>query len=111
MLADVLEDVNRLWRGRFLVFGCWSVCGLLVEDNPINQMVARKLPEKHGVSVMMAGNGQTLQDACDGGSFEAILMALAYAGDGRSGGNAQDSRVRESLGAFAHYRSNGQRYG
>lgn len=51
---------------------------LLVEDNKLNQVVARTLLEKQGVTVMIANNGQEAVDAIlgDGKTFDAVLMDL-----------------------------------
>lgn len=47
---------------------------LLVEDNPINQMVTRKLLEKSGIVVTVAENGVQALDACRDMLFDAVLM-------------------------------------
>jgi signal transduction histidine kinase/ActR/RegA family two-component response regulator len=47
---------------------------LLVEDNPINQMVARKMLEKIGVETELAGNGQEALDLLHEHNFDAVLM-------------------------------------
>ncbi len=47
---------------------------LLVEDNPINQMVARKMLEKIGVETELAGNGQEALDLLNEHNFDAVLM-------------------------------------
>jgi CheY-like chemotaxis protein len=51
---------------------------LLVEDNRVNQLLARKLLEKVGVQVTLAENGlQAVEVACrDAGAFDAILMDI-----------------------------------
>jgi CheY-like chemotaxis protein len=52
----------------------WRV--LLVEDNPINQLVARRMLEKFGGTVELAANGQEAVDAAAGGRFDFILMDI-----------------------------------
>jgi signal transduction histidine kinase/CheY-like chemotaxis protein len=47
---------------------------LLVEDNLVNQMVARKLLEKLGHEVTLAGDGQQAIEACAEGTFDLVLM-------------------------------------
>jgi len=47
---------------------------LLAEDNPINQMVARKMLEKIGVETELAANGQEALDLLCERSFDAVLM-------------------------------------
>ena len=49
---------------------------LLVEDNEINQTVARDLLERMGLVVTIAGNGQEALDRLEGASFDAVLMDL-----------------------------------
>ena len=51
-----------------------SGCVLLVEDNPINQMVARKMLEKIGIEVRIAGDGQEALDVLEQETFDAVLM-------------------------------------
>lgn len=47
---------------------------LLVEDNPVNQMVAEGLLEDMGYSVVVADNGQEAIDILTKQSFDAVLM-------------------------------------
>lgn len=47
---------------------------LLAEDNPVNQMVACKLLEKSGCSVVVVDNGLKALDAVAQESFDLILM-------------------------------------
>ncbi|MBF0587923.1 MAG: response regulator [Magnetococcales bacterium] len=49
---------------------------LLVEDNEINQQVAKELLEEEGIQVDVASNGQKGVDAVLGGSFDAVLMDI-----------------------------------
>lgn len=49
---------------------------LLVEDNPVNQRVARLLLESWGHTVEVAGNGQLALDALESHSFAAVLMDM-----------------------------------
>jgi CheY-like chemotaxis protein len=54
-----------------------SLCGvhaLLVEDNTVNQMVARGVLERAGCVVHVAGNGQEAVDAVGAATFDIILM-------------------------------------
>jgi signal transduction histidine kinase/CheY-like chemotaxis protein len=56
-----------------------QTCGplriLLAEDNPVNQLLAVKLLEKHGHVVSLAGNGKEAVDAiAAGGEFDLVLM-------------------------------------
>jgi signal transduction histidine kinase/ligand-binding sensor domain-containing protein/ActR/RegA family two-component response regulator len=52
------------------------LCILLAEDNPVNQVVARRLLEKHGHSVAVASNGREALDALDQQVFDVVLMDL-----------------------------------
>jgi two-component system, sensor histidine kinase len=48
---------------------------LLAEDNPVNQLLAVKLLEKHGHTVSLASNGKEAVDAvASGAQFDLILM-------------------------------------
>jgi CheY-like chemotaxis protein len=47
---------------------------LLVEDNAVNQLVARKLMEQVGLSVTVAGNGQEALDRLRAAQFDCVLM-------------------------------------
>lgn len=49
---------------------------LLVEDNEINQIVAREYLESAGLSVTLANNGREGVDAVRKASFDAVLMDL-----------------------------------
>jgi signal transduction histidine kinase/CheY-like chemotaxis protein len=47
---------------------------LLVEDNPINQMVAQKMLEKIGIKATLAADGQEALDMLEQDEFDAVLM-------------------------------------
>jgi PAS domain S-box-containing protein len=47
---------------------------LLVEDNPINQKLGRRMLEKMGHEVTLAGNGLEAVAAWESGAFDVILM-------------------------------------
>ncbi len=47
---------------------------LLAEDNPVNQLLARRLLEKQGYHVTVAANGKQVLTNLAGGVFDAILM-------------------------------------
>ncbi len=47
---------------------------LLAEDNPVNQMVAKNLLEKHGFIIEIADNGQQAIDKFKQQSFDIVLM-------------------------------------
>ncbi|MBF0125663.1 MAG: response regulator [Magnetococcales bacterium] len=49
---------------------------LLVEDNEINQQVARELLEEEGMVVEIAANGQEAVDAVDATPFDLVLMDM-----------------------------------
>ena len=55
---------------------------LLVEDNAINQQVARELLEAAGVAISIADNGRAAVDvvAASGGALDAVLMDLQMPG-------------------------------
>ncbi|MEW6765308.1 MAG: ATP-binding protein [Pseudomonadota bacterium] len=47
---------------------------LLVEDNPVNQMVARKILERLGLRVTVAPSGEAALEHTAAGAFDAVLM-------------------------------------
>jgi signal transduction histidine kinase/DNA-binding response OmpR family regulator len=47
---------------------------LLAEDNPVNQLVAQRMLEKHGFSVQVAANGAEALACCGRERFDLILM-------------------------------------
>lgn len=47
---------------------------LLVEDNPVNQLVARRMLEGFGCEVEVAGNGIEALDRCERARFDLVLM-------------------------------------
>lgn len=47
---------------------------LLVEDNPVNEMVARKMLEKLGLDSVTAGNGHEALDILERESVDVVLM-------------------------------------
>jgi len=49
-------------------------CVLLVEDNPVNEMVARKMLEKLGLDSITANNGQQALDMLETESVDVVLM-------------------------------------
>lgn len=49
---------------------------LLVEDNKVNQRVARMILEKWGVAVTLAENGEQAVLACNASAFDVVLMDI-----------------------------------
>ncbi len=49
-------------------------CVLLVEDNPVNEMVARKMLEKLGLDSITATNGQQALDLLESEQVDVVLM-------------------------------------
>ncbi len=47
---------------------------LVAEDNPVNQIVIRRLLERDGHTVTIAGNGREALDALEGTAFDMVLM-------------------------------------
>ena len=47
---------------------------LLVEDNPVNLMVAQRLLQVLGAECDTAGNGQAALEKLDGGNYDLVLM-------------------------------------
>jgi CheY-like chemotaxis protein len=51
-----------------------GACVLLVEDNEINQQVAKEILEKAGLDVALATNGQEAVNAVKESNYDAVLM-------------------------------------
>ncbi|MDT4329610.1 response regulator [Methylomonas sp. MED-D] len=68
--ADVFET------SRVLLDGIRGARILLVEDNELNQQVAREFLTKSGLSVELANNGQEAVDLVQRQRFDAVLMDL-----------------------------------
>lgn len=49
---------------------------LLVEDNPVNQMLAQRAIQKMGHAIVLAANGVVAVEACVADNFDLILMDL-----------------------------------
>jgi len=49
---------------------------LVVEDNPINQSLAMRMLERHGHTVVVAGNGREALAALEAAEFDIVLMDL-----------------------------------
>ena len=86
-ITALQEGLARLWDGRVpsertrsyeptLPRAADSFGGriLLVEDNPVNQGVARRMLERLGCTVTLVDDGSRAVDAWRSGRFEAILM-------------------------------------
>ena len=71
---------------------------LVVDDNPVNQQVARRMLEKRGCSVVLASDGVEAVDKSADGSFDLVLMDVQMPGmDGLSATRAM--RRRDSTAA------------
>jgi protein-histidine pros-kinase len=67
------DDIDAtLWKAEHGEPGPMQI--LLVEDNPVNQMLAQRVLEKAGHRVTIASNGQEAVDQFETRRFDAILM-------------------------------------
>jgi len=77
-LGKVVPEASRVMRRKEQEAGALeNIQGarvLLVEDNEINQQVAREILEGAGLLVMVASNGQEAVDAVQTNSYDAVLM-------------------------------------
>ena len=55
-------------------------CVLLAEDNPVNQMLARRLLERRGYTVHVASTGEDVLQRLAGERFDAVLMDVQMPG-------------------------------
>jgi two-component system sensor histidine kinase/response regulator len=53
---------------------------LIAEDNTVNQTLARRLLEKHGYLVSVAGDGREALAALESQSFDMVLMDVQMPG-------------------------------
>jgi PAS domain S-box-containing protein len=78
ILNEVLEGNNAPLARRALAAPAGSeIAGariLLVEDNPVNQLVARRILQSLAVEVTLANNGREALEHLAGGRFDLILM-------------------------------------
>ena len=72
---------------------------LLVEDNLVNQKVARRFLERLGCEVTIAGDGLEGVRECASGSFELVLMDLQMP---RMGGMMATEKIRNMEGSERH---------
>jgi signal transduction histidine kinase/CheY-like chemotaxis protein len=100
----VVLEPDRLQSVNTTQFADMSV--LLVEDNQINQQIARELLESMGVQVTLADNGlqalDLLQAASDPLPWSAVLMDLQNARHGRAPGHAGPASARPFQGPAHH---------
>ena len=66
---------------------------LLVEDNEINQQVAREILEGAGLNVSLANNGQEAIDAINKNEYDAVLMDVQMPVMDGYHGHSQNTRV------------------
>jgi polar amino acid transport system substrate-binding protein len=74
---DIPEESRVSRRGQKEARALKQIQGahvLLVEDNEINQQVAKEILEGAGLNVSLAGNGQEAIDAINKNEYDAVLM-------------------------------------
>jgi signal transduction histidine kinase len=67
---------------------------LVAEDNPVNQMVVRKMLERLGCTVVVVGDGQAALEAAGRDDYDIILMDIEMP---RLNGIEATGRIRETL--------------
>lgn len=72
---------------------------LLVEDEQVNRLAVRRMLEKAGHAVVLAGNGQEALEHLAGGNFDCVLMDIQMpVMDGLTATRAiRDSETRQTL--------------
>ena len=74
--GDPVEPTPMITRHSIAEANYEDTTILLVEDHPINQKVATKILQKHGVGVSIAENGQKAIQALDASNFDLVLMDI-----------------------------------
>jgi len=72
--ADAVPQARRAHGGDAVAPQAGRV--LLVEDNVVNQMVAKALLERRGFEVVVAGNGRQGAELFQRGRFDLVLMDI-----------------------------------
>lgn len=72
---------------------------LVVEDNPVNQLVTRQMLERSGHEVVVAGDGVEALERARAQSFDLVLMDCSMP---RMDGHEATVRLRELGGAWQH---------
>ena len=70
---------------------------LLAEDNAVNQLLATRLLEKQGHSVVTVGNGRAALERLEKETFDLVLYGHPDARDGRVRSHGGHSQRRKSL--------------
>jgi CheY-like chemotaxis protein len=71
---------------------------LLAEDNAVNQVLAVRLLEKRGYSVVVAANGRAAVEALEKENFHLVLMDIQMPGDGWLRGHRRNPREGKNHG-------------
>ena len=74
MKSDKTEKPQLITRHSLREARRKSLRVLVVEDNPVNQLLAVRLVEKQGHSVVAVSSGRRAVEALDGGRFDLVLM-------------------------------------
>ncbi|MEN8200814.1 MAG: ATP-binding protein, partial [Thermodesulfobacteriota bacterium] len=73
-IAPVPQEKQEEEEGRENIGACYRI--LLAEDNPVNVVLATKLLEKQGHTLVCAENGEAAVEAAFGGAFDFCLMDM-----------------------------------
>jgi signal transduction histidine kinase/CheY-like chemotaxis protein len=72
-VQDVTSEMLEI-EANSLAFDLTQIKVLLVEDNPINQLVAKKMLSKMGVQISVANHGQEALDLLAKSRFDLVLL-------------------------------------
>ncbi len=74
--GEIVPETSRIAKkkGVDVIKDIQGACILLVEDNEINQQVAKEILEGAGLHVTLADNGQEAVDAVNQHDYDAVLM-------------------------------------
>lgn len=92
------EDIDTTFGDDTTIWDLKRIAGhiLVVEDNPVNQLVIQHQLEALGYSVEVAGNGVQALEMLEGGGFDLVLMDCQMPG---LDGYETTRRIRQRKGA------------
>ena len=112
-LGKEIKDVSRAGRKKDNDFEDWKAIQgarvLLVEDNEINQQVAKEILEGAGLNVALAADGQEGVNAVKESNYDAVLMDVQMPVMDGYDGHSRNTRVGSRKSECGSRNRNGER--